>query len=523
MAKIVILSGAGISAESGISTFRDSNGLWENYNVEDICNFDSLQKNENLTLQFYDQRRTDLEDKIPNHAHRRIAQLEEKYKDAIAIITQNVDNLFEKAGINHEDIIHLHGFLTEVRCHACESIYDIQYKSINSFHNGKCPKCNHKLRPNIVFFGESAPKYELLNYHLNDCELLVIIGTSGNVIEVNNMAQSIKQSILNNLEPNWMINDENFSKVIYNKATIAIDDIYNTIEDYYRQTNETIWETQIKISNPYEKIQTAKKLIQEADAILITAGAGMGVDSGLPDFRGNEGLWKAYPPLKKAGYEFTQVESGHLFRKNPKLAWGFYGHRLNLYRETKPHKGFKLLYDLVDFKNNNYFIFTSNVDAQFQKAGFDEDKIYEVHGSIEYLQCIDNCNNKIYDNDLKSIDVNMEILKTKDVPYCKDCSKVIVPNILLFGGTTFNETRTQEQNKRFLQWLSTMKGSKVIILEIGAGKTVPTIRNFNDSYSKRHENFKLVRINPIENEVLNNGDIGIRGRGLGIIKKLIKV
>lgn len=233
MAKVVILSGAGISAESGISTFRDSDGLWENHNVEDVCNFDSLQKNEKLTLDFYDQRRTDLEDKVPNHAHNTIAQLKEKYTDAITIITQNVDNLFEKAGIDHEDIIHLHGFLTEVRCQVCESIFDIQYESIKSFHNGKCPKCNKKLRPNIVFFGESAPKYELLNYHLDDCELLVVIGTSGNVIEVNSMAQSIKQSILNNLEPNWMINDENFSKVIYDRATVAIDDISNTIEEYF--------------------------------------------------------------------------------------------------------------------------------------------------------------------------------------------------------------------------------------------------------------------------------------------------
>ncbi len=271
----------------------------------------------------------------------------------------------------------------------------------------------------------------------------------------------------------------------------------------------------------YTALQRAKTMIQEADAILITAGAGIGVDSGLADFRGNEGLWKAYPPLKKAGYKFTQVESGYLFNKNPKLAWGFYGHRLNLYRKIEPHHGFQLLYDLVKAKNNNYFIFTSNIDGHFQKAGFDTTKIYEIHGSIEYLQCINNCNNKIFDNYLKTVDVDMETLCTNDIPYCKSCYKVIVPNILFFGGTVFNEKRVKEQNKRFLQWLSDVQNLKVVILEIGAGNTVPTIRDFNDSYSRRYENFNLIRINPLENEVVNIGDIGIKGKALDIVGKII--
>lgn len=522
MAKVIILSGAGISAESGISTFRDTNGLWENYNIEDICSFDSLEKNEDLTLQFYDQRRIELKDKVPNHAHKTIAKLKKIYSNDIAVITQNVDDLFEKAGIPSKDIIHLHGFSTEVECKSCKEVFDIGYKKIHDFNNGICPKCNNKLRPNIIFFGESAPKYDLLNYHLYDCELLVVIGTSGDVIDVNSLAKKVQQSILNNLEPNDRINETNFSKVIYDKATIAIDEIKQIIEDYFfKRTTAKIWDTQINTSTPYATLQTAKNIIQEADAILITAGAGMGVDSGLPDFRGNEGLWKAYPPLKKAGYAFTQVESGYLFSKNPKLAWGFYGHRLNLYRETKPHYGFQLLHDLVKLKNNNYFIFTSNVDNHFQKAGFDKNKIYEVHGSIEYLQCINNCNNKVFKNHLKDMSIDMETLHVKDIPYCKECNKVTVPNILLFGGTTFNEVRVKEQNKRFLQWLSDVKDLKVVILEIGAGKTVPTIRNFNDSYSKRHENFKLIRINPLESEVLNIDDIGIRGKGLDTINKII--
>lgn len=157
MAKVVIFSGAGISAESGISTFRESGGLWDQYDVSVICNYDSMQKNESLTIEFYDKRRADLESKEPNYAHDMVADLKEKYPDDIAVITQNVDNLFEKAGLRHEDVIHLHGFMTEVRCQNpnCEEIFEIGYKSQYDAYNNFCPTCGTKLRPNIVFFGEA--------------------------------------------------------------------------------------------------------------------------------------------------------------------------------------------------------------------------------------------------------------------------------------------------------------------------------------------------------------------------------
>jgi NAD-dependent deacetylase len=232
MAKVVILSGAGISAESGISTFRDSGGLWEEYDVSVVCNYDSLEKNEALTIEFYDKRRAELKTKEPNYAHKIVASLKEKYPNDIAVITQNVDNLFEKAGLNHEDVIHLHGFMTEVRCQniECSLIFDIDYKSQYEFHNGTCPTCGSKLRPNIVFFGEQAPRYAELDRHIQDCELFIVIGTSGNVIGVNTIAQYVDRSILNNYEPSPAIEDAFFSKVLYKKATDAIDEIAEEIE-----------------------------------------------------------------------------------------------------------------------------------------------------------------------------------------------------------------------------------------------------------------------------------------------------
>ena len=232
MAKVVVLSGAGLSAESGLSTFRDSGGLWDEYDVRVVCNYDSLEKNKDLTIEFYDKRRAELEFKEPNHAHKVLAQLKQEYGSDIAIITQNVDNFFEKAGMNSDDVIHLHGFLLEVRCIDCERIFNITYKKQREFSEGICPECSASLRPNIVFFGEQAPMYEKLSEHISDCELFIVIGTSGEVVGVNTIAQFTQRSILNNLEPSRAIEDALFSKVLYMKATEAIDEIANEIDEF---------------------------------------------------------------------------------------------------------------------------------------------------------------------------------------------------------------------------------------------------------------------------------------------------
>ena len=135
------------------------------------------------------------------------------------------------------------------------------------------------------------------------------------------------------------------------------------------------------------KLEIAARVLRHADAILIGAGAGMGVDSGLPDFRSDEGFWKAYPPLKALGICFEEMANPHWFDTDPALAWGFYGHRLNLYREVEPHDGFHILRELGNKKQHGAFVYTSNVDGHFQKAGFSQDQVCECHGSIHHLQC----------------------------------------------------------------------------------------------------------------------------------------
>jgi len=221
MAKIVIFSGAGVSAESGISTFRDSDGLWEKHNIKDICMVGCLDTNREETLTFYDQRRVDIKDKNPNLAHEIIAKLKNKYPQKIAVITQNVDNMFEKAGCH--DVLHLHGYLREIKCIKCDFVKDIAYEEQDKYE--LCPKCKNKLRPNIVFFGEPAPMYELLYKELEDCEVFVCIGTSGAVINVDMLSQWGEYKILNNLEESNLINAEYFDEVYYENATTALPKI----------------------------------------------------------------------------------------------------------------------------------------------------------------------------------------------------------------------------------------------------------------------------------------------------------
>lgn len=229
--KVVILTGAGISAESGISTFRDSNGLWEKHQISKICTDGCLDTNRSETIEFYDKRRADIEDKAPNKAHLEIVKLKNKYPEEIFLMTQNIDDLFEKAGCDKDDIVHLHGFLREIRCMKCNYKEDITYSKLDDAWDS-CPMCKANLRPNVIFFGEQAPEYEKMTEPLLDCDLLIVIGTSGAVLDVESFPTryNIKYSILNNLEESQVINEKRFTKIYYKRATEVIDDIVSDIE-----------------------------------------------------------------------------------------------------------------------------------------------------------------------------------------------------------------------------------------------------------------------------------------------------
>lgn len=178
--KITVLTGAGVSAESGISTFRDSDGLWENHKVEDVASIEGWYRDRKVVLDFYNARRAQLAGVRPNAAHMAIASLEDGYD--VTVVTQNVDNLHERAGSTR--IIHLHGELTKVRPENCcndmdgfseETVFDIGYDSV---HVGDMAPNGAQLRPHIVWFGEAVPKIDQAIDAVEAADIVLIVGTS---------------------------------------------------------------------------------------------------------------------------------------------------------------------------------------------------------------------------------------------------------------------------------------------------------------------------------------------------------
>lgn len=174
--KLVISTGAGMSAESGINTFRDAGGLWENYNVMDVASADGFRRNPGLIHQFYNARRRELLSAQPNAGHMGLVRLEEKYD--VYIITQNVDNLHEKAG--SKNVLHLHGELMKVRALDDESkVYELTPEAIETTPDTVID--GHRVRPHIVFFQEAVPNIEPAAQLAGEADVFVVIGTSLNV------------------------------------------------------------------------------------------------------------------------------------------------------------------------------------------------------------------------------------------------------------------------------------------------------------------------------------------------------
>ncbi|RDU73118.1 NAD-dependent deacetylase [Helicobacter aurati] len=252
MAKLVVFSGAGLSAESGLSTFRDDNGLWAQYDPMEVCNYNNWLSNFSLVHKFYNLRRKELEKVQPNKMHNFLAQLpmilnadsssrsQSDKPIEVIYITQNVDDLLERAGANR--VVHLHGELTKIICPRCETIFTIGY---NEFQKHDCQNCQYQyLKPFVVFFFEHAPQYTLLyqtfeNLTQEDCVL--VIGTSANVIDVNSLVTmaekrgKIGYKILNNLEYHSNIRESLFDTILYMPATQAIERIHKTLEQFFNR------------------------------------------------------------------------------------------------------------------------------------------------------------------------------------------------------------------------------------------------------------------------------------------------
>ena len=232
----------------------------------------------------------------------------------------------------------------------------------------------------------------------------------------------------------------------------------------------------------------------------------MGVDSGLPDFRGPEGFWRAYPPYRALGLHFTEIADPVHFTTDPELAWGFYGHRLGLYRATVPHSGFGVLSRWA--RRFPLRVFTSNVDGQFQRAGLPA--VAECHGSIHFLQCLVDCGQPVWPADDVDVRVDPATMRAAPpLPGCPTCGALARPNILMFGDAEWVPDRSAEQAREHAAWVRELRtqGARVAAVEIGAGTAIPTVRR--EAEVAAAASGALVRINPREPDVRH-------GRGVGL-------
>ncbi|QEH35911.1 NAD-dependent protein deacylase [Aquisphaera giovannonii] len=252
-------------------------------------------------------------------------------------------------------------------------------------------------------------------------------------------------------------------------------------------------------------LDRAAEAICKAGAMLIGAGAGMGVDSGLPDFRGDDGFWKAYPPYAKLGLRFAELANPRWFGRDPEVAWGFYGHRMMLYRETAPHEGFSILRRWSERMPRGAFVFTSNVDGHFQKAGFDASRIHEVHGTITALQCLVGCGAGIFPGDEVSVRIDEETMRAaRPLPSCPECGGLARPNILMFGDWGWDSSGSDAQARALNAWLRSVNDTPLAVVECGAGTAIPTVRMICEEAAARSGG-TLIRINVREPEVPRGG------------------
>ena len=222
---IVVLTGAGISAESGLSTFRLKDGLWDNHSVEDVATPEAFSRNPALVHEFYNARRQQLNSVAPNAAHLALAEFEQQFPGDFLLVTQNVDDLHDRAG--SKNLIHMHGELLESRCTACDAVERIDHDLTT---DSVCPQCHRQgtVRPNIVWFGEMPLDMDRIYNALAQCDLFVSIGTSGNVYPAAGFCQEAKiagaQTIELNLDPSEVASG--FDICQYRLATQLVPDFF---------------------------------------------------------------------------------------------------------------------------------------------------------------------------------------------------------------------------------------------------------------------------------------------------------
>ncbi|KDB52902.1 silent information regulator protein Sir2 [Sphaerotilus natans subsp. natans DSM 6575] len=265
-------------------------------------------------------------------------------------------------------------------------------------------------------------------------------------------------------------------------------------------------------------IDDVAQQIHAADALVIAAGAGLGVDSGLPDFRGTRGFWRAYPALGRQRLRFQDIASPAAFRRDARIAWGFYGHRLALYRQTVPHEGFALLKRWMAERALGGRVFTSNVDGQFQRAGLPH--VHECHGSIHLLQCSRPCGERVWSADSVQPEVDeAQCRLISELPRCPDCGAVARPAILMFDDAAWVETPFERQADALDDWLTQVRGCRLVVLEIGAGSAIVSVRSFAQRLS-RGPGVRWIRLNPDGSRLPPGHGPSLQGGALELLRRI---
>lgn len=256
-----------------------------------------------------------------------------------------------------------------------------------------------------------------------------------------------------------------------------------------------------------QNLEIIKSWLENADAIVINTGAGMGVDSGLADYRGNGGQWGQVESDREQ--KIFQVVNPQAFIENPAYSWRLFGQRIKEYTTITPHHGFNILRKWIKNYDLDYFCLTSNIDGHFQKAGFAEENIREMHVTLAYFQSSKpDASKEIWKNELSGDEILANVEKGI-FPTCKNSSAHARPNVYMFRDNTYINTRSNEQGQRFKEFLERNKSKQILVFEIGSGPHVQTIR-VKTRMLKTEYGANIVRINP--------KDYTIKAPNIGIAK-----
>ena len=263
--------------------------------------------------------------------------------------------------------------------------------------------------------------------------------------------------------------------------------------------------------------------INDADGILICTGAGMGVDSGIGTFRGkNAGIW---PPLKDMNMDFQDMSQPKWFKSDPRLAWAFWKYRWENYTSAEPHEGYHIIKRWIENKGGNGFSFTSNIDGHWSNGVLEYNKVIEIHGTLNYLQCTKPCVNKIWKTpDLSYMTIDKSgkrISKECELPKCRYCGGIARPAVLMFDDDAWVYEEFEYQRNNYNDWLDQV--NNICIIEIGAGKAIPTVRNESqDVASMSSKSNSLIRINLEQSKVSKHikRSVSIESGGLEALKEI---